>query len=202
MLDRIEKYLGEDCNLFFYENIAFKKDCKLIIESREEFANAVSLSCTWIANFGTWRNSFIKINHKDRYADLQFVQVDWSYRIVENNKPTIIYFDNLFEVSMPNKKGGYNIFEVFINNYLQIVKNEKMSFITYEKQKYYLCRYFIYGWYVKLMKDKTAYDFKTENFYKILFAKYWYEPYLYPMILLILYKSIFLFFLNLNAQKI
>lgn len=201
MLDRIEKHSSEDCNLFFYENIAFKKDCQLIIKSRKEFVNTVSLACTWIANFGTWSDFFIKINNKDRYVDLQFVQVDWSYRIVENNKPTIIYFDNLFDVAMPNKKGGYNIFEVFINNYLLIIKNEKMSFFTYEKQKYYLCRYFIYGWYVKLMKDKTSYDFDTKKFYKILFNKYWYEPYLYPMLFLIFYKKIIFVFFTLKTPK-
>lgn len=191
MLDRIEKHLQEDCNLSFYGNMFLNSDCKKVANGKEDFLNIVSFYTTWIANFGCWREDFEKINNKDRYAELQFVQVDWSYRIVENSKKTIIYFEDLFDVIVPNQKGGYNVFDTFVNKYLYIIKQEKFSLLKYEIEKYMLCRYFVYPWLVKLfIKDKFDYSFDTSNVIRILLKKYWYEPYLYSMLLLFWIKKL------------
>lgn len=191
MIDRIEEYLNEGCNLFFYGNLFKNSNCSKEIDSKESFIKEVSFYSTWIANFGVWRDDFLKIENKDKYAVLQFVQVDWSFRIVENNKKTKIYFGDLFDITTPNKKGGYNVFDTFINKYLFIIRQESLSFLSYEIEKYRLCRYFVYTWLITLfVNDKETFDFDTKSVFKIIFNNYWYEPYLYPMLLLYSFKKI------------
>lgn len=191
MLEEIKKYLGKNKNLFFYGNMFLNQNCQKTISSKETYIKEVSFSSTWIANFGVWRDDFLTIKEKDRYAELQFVQVDWSYRIVENNKKTIICFEDLFNVIIPNKKGGYNVFDTFVNKYLFILKQENISLSFYEVEKYRLCKHFIYTWLTILfINDKENFGFDTSGVFKIIFKKYWYEPYLYPILLLYWFKRI------------
>lgn len=191
MLKRIETHIAEDCNLFFYEKMFLNSNCKIELFGKDFFLKTVSLYTTWIANFGVWRKEFEKINNKDRYSKLQFPQVDWSYRIVENNKKTILYFEDLFDVMVPKKKGGYNIFDTFINKYLYIIKKEKFSLLSYEIEKYRLCRHFVYSLLLALfVYDKEKFAFDKRNAFGIIFKKYWYEPYLYPMLLLFWIKKL------------
>jgi abequosyltransferase len=191
MLERIEKHIGCDSNLFFYGNMFLHSNCKKEVVGKNLFIKTVSFHSTWIANFGVWREDFEKLNKKDQYAELQFVQVDWSYRILDNNKKTTIYFDNLFDVTVPNKKGGYNVFDTFVNKYLYIIKKEQFSLLDYGVEKYRLCKYFVYPWLIILfVKENDSFSFDTKGVYKIIFKKYWYEPYLYPMLMLYWFKKL------------
>jgi hypothetical protein len=113
------------------------------------------------------------------------------FSLVKNSKSTIIYFEDLIDVVTPTNKGGYNLFKTFVIDYLNIVKNERLNFISYEIEKYRLCRYFIYSWLVSLfITDKQKYSFETEGVFKILMKKYWYEPYIYPMLIVFWLKKI------------
>lgn len=190
ILNTIKFHQGDNVNLFFYRNEFVNKNCKLIINSKNKFIKEVSIYSTWIANFGCWKIDFEKINSKDRYAEIQFPQVDWCYRIVENTKKTIIYFDDFIDVIVPFKKGGYNIFDTFVNKYLYIIKRENFHFITYEIEKYRLLRYYIYPNLLNLLVfEKDTYDFEIRKPFFIIFKKYWYEPYFYIMIIFYNFKK-------------
>ncbi|MBB6502404.1 glycosyltransferase family 2 protein [Pedobacter cryoconitis] len=184
MLERIVEYMDVGVNLFFYANMFSNSDCFKVMSSKGAYIREVSYFSTWIANFGVWKDDFELINDKDRYADLRFTQVDWSYRIVKNSKRTIIYFDDMFSVATPNKKGGYNIFDTFVNKYLFIIKQEDLSFVEYELEKYRLFRYFVYPWLTRLIiPNETEFGFDLKGAYGVIFGKYWYEPYIYPFLL-------------------
>lgn len=192
MLNIIEQHIGEDCNLCFYRVAFVNHSCTVLTNSKTDFMKKVSIYITSIANFGSWKFDFDKINDKDRCSELQFVQVDWSFRIVENNKKTITYLDEYYDIALPSKKGGYNLFDVFVNNYLYLIKKEKFSLKVYEIEKFRLCRYFIYSWMVNLIVAKIDnFDFQTNGIYKIIYKKYWYEPYFYPMIFVVLLRKLF-----------
>lgn len=191
MLKRIEEHLGDGSNLFFYGNMFLNSNCKREVSSKETYLKTVSFYSTWIANFGVWSEDFESIQDKDRYAELQFVQVDWSYRIVENNKKTIIYFEDMIDVVVPNKKGGYDIFDTFINKYLDILNKEKLDFMAFEMEKYRLFHFFIYpNLLTLLIYERNKYNFDINNPIKILLKKYWYELYFYPMIVLFWLRKI------------
>lgn len=191
MLDAIEKHMDGNINLFFYGNMFLHKNCSKTFDSIDSYLKKVSYYSTAIANFGVWRDDFLKIKDKDRHAALQFTQVDWSYQIVKNGKKSIVYFDDMFEVVTPNKKGGYNIFDTFINNYLFIVKQEKPALLTYEMEKFRLFRHFVYPMLMILtVTEKSNYSFDTKGVFKIILKKYWYAPYLYSIFLLFLLRKI------------
>jgi abequosyltransferase len=180
LLKRIESALDSNQNVFFYDNTYFNKNSQRLLNGTNEYAKEVSFYATWIANFGSWRKDFRSLKDKDKYVKLQLVQVDWSYQIAQNGKKTIIYFDELFEIEEISKKGGYNIFRVFVTNYLQIIKGHQLSFAAYELEKYRLCHHFIYPWLLKLfVSDQDNLRFETRGVFSLLLWKYWYEPYFY-----------------------
>lgn len=184
MLEIIHKNLESGKNLFFYQNMFLNKNREKEVNSAVSYLKEVSFLSTWIANFGTWKVDFEKIVDKNRYSELQFIQVDWNYKIVQNKKNTVIYFDDFFEVFTPNKKGGYNFFNTFINNYLNIIKKENFSFIDYEREKFRLCNRFVFKWLnIFYIKDKSKYEFDSRDTFKIIFRNYWYYPYLYFFLL-------------------
>jgi len=190
MLDKIEENLYESCNLFFYNNMFLKSDCTVIINHESDFLNRVSFFITWIANFGCWRQDFEKIANKDKYSEFQFVQVDWCFRLVKNKKKTIVHFDDFFDIAVQKNKGGYNLMNTFVNKYLFVIKEHKLSFIAYEIEKFRLCRYFVFPWLKTLTnKDNKGFNFDTSGALKIVIKKYWYAPYLYILLLLFFFKK-------------
>lgn len=192
MLKIIEENVGKNINLFFYLNTFSNLNCEKQVSSGETFIKQVSFYSTWISNFGIWRKDFVNIENKNRYVELQFLQVDWSYKIVNNNLKTLIYFQDFYDVIIPNNKGGYNIFDTFINKYLYIVKEQKFTTFIYEIEKFRLFRYFVYGWLREFfIKNSNIYTFETKGVYKLVLYKYWYNIYIYPLLSLLLLKRLF-----------
>jgi abequosyltransferase len=191
MLYRIKLHQNDCENLFFYPNFIHNQNTSKKINSISSFFYECSYNSTWTAAIGFWRQDFDKIIDKNKYAPLHFPQLEWMYNIVKNGKKTKIYFEDLFDVAIPSKKGGYNVFKTFVTDYLNIVKQEKLSLYIYELEKYRLCRYFIYPWLQTLLiNDTDHYNFDTKGVFKIIFKKYWYEPYLYPILLLFWIKKL------------
>ena len=186
MLEIIDYSSSGNINLFFYNNTFLNKNCIVFVKGKEKFLQQVSFYTTWIANFGCWKQDFEDLIEKEKYFDMHFMQVDWSFQIVENSKQTEIHFEETFDVVTPHMKGGYNLFKIFVENYLQMVKNEKMNIMIYEIEKFRLLRYFVYPWMIALfVTDKDRYSFQTKGVYMILLRKFWYEPYLYLMLMFV-----------------
>jgi abequosyltransferase len=190
-LDKIIQHENDNKNLFFYPKSFSKRIESIQINSINDLFKHCSFHTTWSISTGFWKHDFELIINKNKYTDLLFPQLEWMYRIVENGKPTLIYFEDLFEIVVPPKKGGYNVFNTFVNDYLEIVKKEKINLFNYEIEKYRLCRYFVYPWMITLLIiDKQDYSFQTKGVYKLLIKKYWYEPYFYPMLILFWIKKL------------
>ena len=190
MIERIRLHENGNKNLFFYPNFMHNQNNKVEINSICSLIRECSFYTTWLASTGFWKKDFDAIEEKNRYTIFRFPQLEWMYSIVKNGNETVIYFEDLFTVAVPSKKGGYNLFDTFVNNYLFIVRQEKIDFITYEIEKYRLCRYFIYtNLLTLLVYERDNYNFEINNPFKIIFKKYWYEPYVYIMLIFFLYKK-------------
>ena len=191
LIERIKLHQDESKNLFFYPNFIHNYNTVKEINSIDAFFSECSYNTTWTASIGFWKKDFDALTNKNRYAPQHFPQLEWMYRIVNNGKSTIIYFRDLFEITIPNKKGGYNVFKTFVEDYLNIVIREKLSFIVYEKEKYRLCKNFVYPWLlIMLVESNDNFTFETTGAFRILFKKYWYEPYFYPMLFMFLFKKL------------
>jgi glycosyltransferase involved in cell wall biosynthesis len=188
-------------NLLFYNNNHLYSNCEIKINDKNSLIETVSFSNTWILNFGILRTEFNKIINKFEFSELLLPQVDILFKLYNNNKNFIIYFSDFVDVNYVEKKGGYNLFDVFINNYLFILKLQKLSIKTYEIEKYRLFRYFIFPWLNRLfIVEKSSYTFETKKSFTILIKKYFYHIYIYPFLFLFLFK-ITLHTLILNAKK-
>jgi hypothetical protein len=79
--------------------------------------------------------------------------------------------------------GGYNLFKVFLENYLSIWKDFSkkagMNLIDYENEKRRLFIQFAIVWIYKLLFLKEKMNFQTNRAYAYLFKYYWYCPYFY-----------------------
>jgi glycosyltransferase involved in cell wall biosynthesis len=108
------------------------------------------------------------------------------YMTAAIESPCNIYINKqLFKDIGKNSKtnGGYNLFEVFLQNYLSIwksfAKKTGMNFVYYENEKRRLFTQFIINWIYKLLFLKEKGNFKTDRAYIYLFKYYWYCPYFY-----------------------
>lgn len=189
-------------NLLFYNNNHLYSNCEIKINDKNSLIETVSFSNTWILNFGILRTEFNKIINKFEFSELLLPQVDILFKLYNNNKNFIIFFGDFVDVNYVEKKGGYNLFDVFINNYLFILKLQKLSIKAYEIEKYRLFRYFIFPWLNRLfIVEKSSYTFETKKSFTILIKKYFYHIYIYPFLFLFLFK-ITLHSLIVNAKKI
>ena len=176
---------SENEPLFFFQNIPFlNKNQKKILKNASDFINEASFFITWIANLGNWKQYIDAIPNPDRCSHLLLAQVDWSLVIVSKSDSSIIYFGDFFQSIVPRNKGGYNLFKVFVDNYLRILRGYRLKKITLEKEKYRLYRYHLLYWFILLKQNKNEYSFEQSNVWRILLKEYWYYPYFYLGILL------------------
>ncbi len=189
MLNIIQKS-SEDTPLFFYENISFFKNKHIqTIDGVESFLSNTSFWSTWIANFGNWRTVIDNIQNPNECASLLLTQVDWNFKIMTQYKKGIIYYNNYFTSVTPSQKGGYNIFDIFITNYLSIIRKYISKQHIIRKEKYYLFHYFLKSWIYTLSQNKDKFSFETKSMWRTLLKEYKYSPYFYIDLLLIKIKK-------------
>lgn len=191
MLDKIsaseEKY-----PLFFFQNISAlnRVNTSYVGDNINSFIGQVSYYTTWIANFGCWKNDLNQIVFPNRYSGLKLSQVDWIFQIIEKTDYYLINFGDYFTSIPPAKKGGYNIFNVFVNNYLYILKQYDLDFKSRFIEKNRLLKYFVMQWMWDLYIDKDKFFFETNNKWDILFRHYYLYPTFYFEILKFSIKKI------------
>lgn len=90
---------------------------------------------------------------------------------IHSNKNCIIY-DKMFDVNTVNENGGYNIFEVFVKNYLSIFHdfliNGRISKSLYHKEMKISKKFVIPYFYIFFVKKETS-NFKTGKELEIMY---------------------------------
>lgn len=181
--------VADDANpLFFFQNNNFHSNRSFHISNLQKFVDCTSFYITWIANFGIWKDMFQTIVDPNKYVSLQLVQVDWFLQLASKSNSINIHYMDLFDSVSPTKKGGYDIFKVFIDNYFTIIrmylKNTFYNTIVFQKEKYRLFKYFLIPWYSLLrIKKDDNYTFSCDDVDKIIFNEYKYSIYYYIYIL-------------------
>jgi len=143
----------------------------------DTFIETVSFYSTSIACFGIWKSDFDYINDFSRSEDLQLVQVDILLRLVVEKQNVIIIDAPIFKSQILKERGGYNIFEVFISNYIgllsQHLDNNQISKLTFQNEKVKLLFDFIFKWYCRIFIDKEdGLYFKKNDFILHLIKNY------------------------------
>jgi glycosyltransferase involved in cell wall biosynthesis len=169
-------------NIVFFLNKNFPIGDNVYCNSMDDLVKNVSFFTTWIGGFGIWKEDFDKIQDFSRYKDLQLVQTDVLLRLMDHDRSAQINNTRLFTFIDVVKKGGYNFYNVFITNYINILKpyfdNKSISKKTYIGEKKKLFRNFIYPWSKNIfLSDKFSFDKKDAL--SITFREYKLFPFFY-----------------------
>ena len=178
-----------DENIFFFQNNEFYSSKSIKFQSLNQFMNISNYYITWIANFGCWNHILSQITTPQKYSQLKLTQVDWFLQLVKQQNIGTIHYGNYYEVEDVPQKGGYNIYDVFINNFLHILTANQIKGITFEIQKYRLLRYFIFPWKKKLQESPGLYKFETAHVNSTIMKNYWYYPYTYIFFLYFIIRN-------------
>lgn len=129
------------------------------------------------------KRTFDSIKDFSRNAKMQLVQTDVLFRLISLNRPILINNTKIFNSISPKFKGGYNIYQVFVTNYLGLLEKYQtqgqISKLVLFNEKSKLLRDFVIPWTITLWMDQAEYTFDKEGAARILFKKYCFHPLFY-----------------------
>jgi glycosyltransferase involved in cell wall biosynthesis len=172
-------------NILFFTNGVLKNITKIHCEGLNSFVKTVSFYSTWIGGFGIWKDHFDSFDGFSRNANLQLVQTDVLLRLISSGQSVYVYNNNIFDPVNPKLKGGggYNIYQVFVTNYLGLLKDyreaRQISKITLFNEKSKLLIHYLIPWSLTLWRDKTNYSFDRKGALAIVFKEYRFHPIFY-----------------------
>ena len=156
---------------------------------------------TWIGSFCVKTNIFKGLKNPDRYAHLNFSQVDIIARLMKKGCKALIYSKEAQERITLSNKGGYSIPEVFGHNYLSIIKeiynDGGISHQVYEKHKKHLLLKHINGY--SFNQKET--NFSRDGYFRYLLPFYWKNYYFYTSLIYLFVKNIFHCFFRVKKDK-
>jgi glycosyltransferase involved in cell wall biosynthesis len=170
LLDLIEKNINKKPILFF-SNGALKYFKLLKGEGLNFFISNVSYNSTWIASFGIWKETFDTISDFNKNNKLQLVQTDILFQTVNSKKSIIIDDEVHFETLNTSIKGGYDLVEIFFDNYKSLLKMEliqnNITIKVYNKELKKILMNFFSNWIalIKVYPEKYTFtytDYKSK----------------------------------------
>ena len=172
--------------ILFFSNInksiSFRKS-----NNYSAFILNTSFLTTSILSFGIWNDDFKKINPDDYRLDLNLPSLTLLSKNFEFKQSFIIINKLLFKVQFTTNKGGYNLIDVFVFNYLGEIlfkdfKLRKLTYFTYLVEKNKLLLKFIIPWLKILKKPNSSFKFLIDGAYIKMFKYYMVNPLFYLMI--------------------
>lgn len=180
ILKIIKDNINEKPTLFF-KNGNYRNDKELVIcNSMDEFVLKVSYYSTWIGGFGVWRSEYKKLEDPFRYGDLMLPQTDMLLRLISKTQKGLICNKKYFEQLEAKNKSGYNVAEVFGQNYLFLYKEHFESGVLSKdifrkEKKKVLFKHIIPGYFDFANQhnfEKTGYLKYMKGYYKDWFFYY------------------------------
>lgn len=188
MVAFVKKYF-DDQQLIFFTNGLLNTNEAIRVSNLDDFVDLISFYSTWIISFGIWREDYLKILNIDTINSTSLINNVLFDQIILKGGINIVD-SKIFTPNDVPQKGGYNIYEVFINNYINILeqyyKRGQLSYKTLFNEKAKLLTKFLIPWEIRFFKSPKLYSFSRTNKFKYLFAKYYAHPvfYLSPFIYL------------------
>lgn len=154
------------------------------IEGLDSFVGRVSNVMSWIGCYTLWRDQFAGIEDKNRCAALNFVQIDWIFRLIAQGHKVRIYNKVLTErLAFKAPQSGYNFFRAHIDNYLQMqrpyVATGALSNEVFQNDKAKIYRFNIDFAYKILASQEPGYAFDLKGTKRIWFRNYGRYPRFY-----------------------
>lgn len=181
-LSNIKKAIAKKPSIIFHKLSANQSIKFLETNTINDFIKNASFYSTWLIAYTFRKDILDNINYKNIDYTSRLVQTIIALKVLEDNPKCLFIIGKSMIDLGANGKGGYNIFEVFINNYLSILKNNKsISKYAFFNEKNKLLIYFIFDWLwiLLLSRNRRSYSFDLKGWGIILMKNYWYNPILY-----------------------
>jgi glycosyltransferase involved in cell wall biosynthesis len=161
--------------------------------SLSDYVRCVSYWSTWISGMVFKKSAIDSIGNLKLAVGSSLIQTDWAFRVVAVKKNTIVLNEKMISEQSVGAKAGYNLFTVFVNNYLGLFnKYILLGDITRQdvfKEESRLLIKFIFPWYIDtVILKKHAFDLASTN--KVILNKYWKNPILYSFPIYLIYRTL------------
>lgn len=203
MTDIIRENISAHKPLFFTSDTIFTKYKAAVFECHDlnDYVRVVSTFVTYNNIFGVWSDQWERMEDKRKYAALQLQQVDWSYQLVAAGGGCRLYNQSVFSAcpSSLGCRGGYNWFQVHLDNYYQImgpyIEAGLISPETFREDRKNLLNHFkrelglaLFGNYSK------EWRFDTKGTWSLLWKYYKNDAFFYYYLIEIFVRYIYYFF--------
>lgn len=190
IINNIQK--SNENELLFWLQKSHNNTTPIIVENPDTFIRKTGIMISYSICFGIWRKDLIKLmKNEETRIDNMFPHVSLLLSCMRGKNRFVIYEKQHLFNNKLSKKGGYNIAEVFGNDFLDLLFSFKdrlsISDITIKKIKKELLS-FIAGWKAKCLIEKDVYYFSMNND-KELLKRY------YNNTELILYQTVYFFYI-------
>lgn len=210
ILQTIKDNLHRRKPIFFTDNNIYtkwKKQDEVYCANIDEYVQVVSTYVTAIFIFGIWREHLQLIKNPLEYTSLMLNQVDWTFQILENqdcyiyNKP--IYSKN--KKLQNSKRGGYNWFEVHLDNYYTIfdkyVKRDLITAKTLKQDKRNLLFHFKPELVYTFIRKPSLWQFETDGTWNRLLKHSSSDMYLWFILCQLPFYYIYMQLLSILPKK-
>lgn len=176
ILDLINTYHESHSVLFFSNQLLNSKNEVQICNNLDDFIDHSSYWITWLLCFGIWKRE-LDILQNEPFQNKNFPHLELLLKNIELGFKPIVCNTLIVKNQSIHTKGGYNIFETFIDNYFTIlikyVQKGQLLKSTFKKEKVKLLDNFIYPWYIDVViLNKISYNFETKGLFKYLLKYY------------------------------
>jgi hypothetical protein len=171
--------------VIFFSNGTLKVNGDLEFNSLNLLINKITYLCSWSTMFGIWKEDFEYILLSNEKVNDMFPHTSLMFQLSFKNK--FILNDRSFVVNKQiNNKGGYNIFKVFSDDFLNLLKSQKskkiISHHTYNKIKRKLLIDFFVKWYSQTVILPNNYTFDNSKIKNSILLNYSIIEYLYLLV--------------------
>lgn len=187
MVDFIKAHEKEKCVLFFPNN---HKKLELERYDFDGFVKRVSFLSTWIGGMGLWQEDKTYLSLMSEYADTKLSQTYVLFKMIEDKKIAAVFNQSFCTLARPSIAGNYNIFEVFLKNYLQAyqpyLEKKVVSKKVFNREKWRLLSKYILP---RALKVGENYQYDITGFWKYT-KPYHYSLKFYILLMLVFCKKI------------
>jgi glycosyltransferase involved in cell wall biosynthesis len=107
---------------YYYKTPSNKKLTFHSFNSNENFSKTIGINFTFISSIIVNKSLYpVTFAMMDKLAGTYLLQLTWIFQSLKNGNK-FIYVKKPFVIAEPNNSGGYNVFRVFSENFLNIVK--------------------------------------------------------------------------------
>ena len=185
----------EKKDILFFPNGTIKKLKLSTCSDLNSFVKTVSFQSTWIGAFGIWKEDFDRLENFETIDELWLIN-DVLFNYILYKKTVKLDNAKIFDSISPKYKGGYNLYKLFITNYLNILEkytnNYHISKATLFNEKTKLLYKYLIPWTLILWKDSSKYKFSQDAAFSIAFKKYRFHPLFYPGLLYLILRFLIL----------